>query len=247
MTKSKPTRIGLANERSKSIVKLINQAAYNKSKREVFNDFVEVAAISIANSMPHAGKANKEKRYLDIVNSYNKRHQGLLFDMFKELVLALDEHVLAGGPEDVLGSIFHELGMNSSQSSQFFTPQYVADMMATMTCGENELSEAIKQQGYIYLQEPACGSGVMITGVCKAMMRNGLNYNTQLLVEATDIDIRCVHMAYVQLSLYAVPATIIHGNALSLQEWSRWYTPFYFINRWDLKRKTKNYQASETI
>jgi hypothetical protein len=32
-------------------------------------------------------------------------------------------------------------------------------------------------------------------------------------------------MAYIQLSLYGIPAMVIHGNTLTMEEWDRWYTP----------------------
>jgi len=35
-------------------------------------------------------------------------------------------------------------------------------------------------------------------------------------------------MAYIQLSLYGNPAVIIHGNALTVEEWSHWFTPAMF-------------------
>jgi len=249
MPKSKPKLTGkdLANEHRNSIVKLINQVAYNKSAREVFNDFVEMAALALANAIPHADRANKEKRYLEIINSYNNTHQVLLVEMFKELVSALDAHVRTGGPEDVLGSIYSELGINNSRNKQNFSPQNIADLMASIVFDEDKLSEVIKQQGFTYVKEFTCGSGVMIMGVCRAMIRNGFSYNAQLLVEALDIDIRCVQMTYVQLCLYGVPAVVIHGDALSLTEWSRWYTPFYFLDGWYVKRKAMKKQASETI
>ena len=45
------------------------------------------------------------------------------------------------------------------------------------------------------------------------------------LLVAQDIDIRCVWMAYIQLSLYGIPAVVIHGNTLTMETWSQWYTP----------------------
>ena len=33
------------------------------------------------------------------------------------------------------------------------------------------------------------------------------------------------YMAYIQLSLYGIPAMVIHGNTLTMEEWDRWYTP----------------------
>lgn len=49
---------------------------------------------------------------------------------------------------------------------------------------------------------------------------------------ATDIDLKCVYMCYLQLSLYGIPAVVIHGNTLTLEEWSRWFTPVYIAHGW---------------
>lgn len=36
-------------------------------------------------------------------------------------------------------------------------------------------------------------------------------------------------MSYVQLSLMHVPAVIVHGNTLTLEEYSHWYTPAHIM------------------
>lgn len=46
---------------------------------------------------------------------------------------------------------------------------------------------------------------------------------------AQDIDIRRVWMAYIQLSLYGIPAMVIHGNTLTMEEWDRWYTLYALV------------------
>lgn len=51
-------------------------------------------------------------------------------------------------------------------------------------------------------------------------------YRHNTFFVAQDIDIRCVWMAYIQLSLYGIPAMVIHGNTLTMEEWDRWYTPY---------------------
>lgn len=58
-----------------------------------------------------------------------------------------------------------------------------------------------------------------------AMQRKGIDYRRKSFFVAQDIDIRCVWMAYIQLSLYGIPAVVIHGNTLTMETWSRWYTP----------------------
>ena len=58
-----------------------------------------------------------------------------------------------------------------------------------------------------------------------ALKRHKIDYQTKMLAVATDIDLKCVHMAYIQLSLYGIPAVVIHGNTLTVEEWAYWFTP----------------------
>lgn len=219
-------------DHKKEIISLIKQAAYTKDVAQVFNDFLEMAAISISNVADFTHRESREQRYLDIINSYDKKHQQLFPEMLAQLVLALDEKVHTTGPEDVLGLIFHELELHSVYKGQFFTPQHVSDFMAEITCGEDDYQGNINENGYITVLEPACGSGVMLTSFCKAMKKVQLNYCTQIVATAVDIDLKCAHMTYLQLSLYGVPAVVIHGDSLACTEWSRWYTPIYLLNGW---------------
>ena len=46
-------------------------------------------------------------------------------------------------------------------------------------------------------------------------------------------------MSYLQLSLLGIPAVIIHGNTLTVEEWSHWFTPAYVWGFWDAKTKHK--------
>jgi hypothetical protein len=213
------------------LLKLIKQAAYSKRIYQVFSDFVEMSAITISNQVDPTHFEVREKRYLELINSYNREHRQLFPRMFFHLVEALEDKAQTLGPEDVLGVIFHELELHSRNRAQFFTPQNISDMMAKMIC-ESKTQSAIEEKGFITMSEPTCGSGVMVTSMCKAMKDEGLNYCSQLVVTAVDCDISCVHMAYVQLALYGVPAVVIHGNSLLCKEWSRWYSPVYLKHGW---------------
>jgi hypothetical protein len=75
----------------------------------------------------------------------------------------------------------------------------------------------------------------MVVATAQAMHQAGLNYPETLHATCVDIDPRCVHMAYVQLSLMGIPAVVVHGNALSLEVWSVWYTPAHIFVGWDRK------------
>jgi hypothetical protein len=218
------------------IIKLIKETAYSHSAYQVFNDWLEMSAISISNTVDFTHREKREARYLDLIKSYDKRHQQIFPQMFAHLVEALEEKTQTTGAEDVLGVIFHELELHNKYKGQFFTPQHISDMMALLTCGD-EMQSAITERGYISVCEPCCGSGVLVTSFLKAMQKENLNYCTQLVVTAVDVDLKCVHMTYLQLSLYGVPAVVIHGNSLTCEEFSRWYTPVYMLNGWIWKER----------
>lgn len=69
----------------------------------------------------------------------------------------------------------------------------------------------------------------MVIGAIWAMQRKEFDYRHNTFFVAQDIDIRCVWMAYIQLSLYGIPAMVIHGNTLTMEEWDRWYTPYALV------------------
>ena len=75
------------------------------------------------------------------------------------------------------------------------------------------------------INEPTCGSGTMVIGAVWAMKQKDFDFRHTSFFVAQDIAIRCVWMAYIQLSLYGIPAVVIHGDTLAMKEWSRWYTP----------------------
>lgn len=215
----------------KEIVKLIGQLGYRHSAWQVFSDFVEMSAIALSNSVDWIYKQERETRYLEIINTYQKNEQEAFPKMLGYLVNAMEDSIaLGGGPTDILGELFHELELHNKWKGQFFTPIHVCEAMGMMTFGDK--SQLIENKGFLTVGEPCVGSGAMVLGFAKAMKQNGFNYCSQMVVTAQDIDIKCVHMAYIQLSLYGIPAVVIHGNTISVQEWSRWYTPVYMVDGW---------------
>jgi type I restriction-modification system DNA methylase subunit len=133
---------------------------------------------------------------------------------------------------DVLGALFHELELHNKYKGQFFTPMHVCTLMGALVGVDKK---DIEEHGYTTMNEPCCGSGAMILGFINSMIDAKLNHQKQLLVIAQDIDIKCVHMTYLQLALAGVPAVVIHGNTLTLEEWSHWFTPMYVLGGWRFK------------
>ena len=232
MAKSKPGYIREGQE----LIEAIKKLAYGHSTWQVFQDFLELSAVAISNSVDWNNSDEREKRYLDIINQYQPAEQKMLADMLGILIGEMQKASLMGKPTDILGQVFHGLELHNKYHGQFFTPFHVCEFMGQVVLDGSETAE-IEKRGYISVCEPCVGSGGMVIGLAAAMATKGINYQQCMCVTACDIDIKCVHMAYLQLSLYGIPAVIIHGNSLSMEEWSRWYTPAYMVGMWPIRER----------
>lgn len=221
----------------KELVKSLRSISYSRSIYEVFQDWLAVSSIAISNAVDWKQQKRREEVYMEIIQKYTKHEQEKLAEAFAQLVLALQHEQSIHGPTDILGQVFHALELHSKYKGQFFTPPHVCELMGMISLDGDNLAQIIEKKGYITVCEPCIGSGGMVLGAAKAMANRKLNYQTQMLVTGTDIDMKCVQMAYLQLSLLGIPAVIIHGNSLTDEEWSRWYTPAYILDRWSLKEQ----------
>ena len=80
------------------------------------------------------------------------------------------------------------------------------------------------------------GAGGMILSFAKALKSNNINYQRDLLVEATDISDTCAYMAYIQLSLYGIPAIVYCGNTLTREVRFKMETPLYYLQYWKFQK-----------
>ncbi|HDR9086012.1 type I restriction endonuclease subunit M [Burkholderia vietnamiensis] len=234
-----------ADPHQAELVKLMKQFGYSHQTNTVFADFVEMAALAISNSVDKAQFNLREKRYLEIVGKYKRDEVQLFARMFAELALSfehrlgVDEGLPAGSlpcPRnltDVLGETYMMLDIGNDRAGQFFTPYHVSRLMAGIAIGGR--SDAIEQDGFMRMQEPACGAGGMVIATADALLSIGQNYQETMHATCIDIDPRCVYMTYLQLSMMHIPAVIVHGNALTLEVWGMWYTPAHILGGWRTK------------
>lgn len=215
----------------KQLAKLIQGNGYRHGAHDVFRDFVELAACAVANTVDITQAAAREARYLQVIGRYDKDDQQRFPQMFATLVQAMEE-----GPADVLGEVFGLLELGNAAAGQFFTPYSLCRVMAQMTVGDGESMRAeIQRKGFITVAEPAVGAGAQVIALAESMRQAGLEPQHHLHVTATDVDPRAVHMAYLQLALLHVPAIVIRGNTLTLEEHEHWRTPAHVMGLWDSK------------
>lgn len=214
----------------REIMKLMQQLGHRRDLWQVFSDFVEMAATSVANAVDHGPlRAGREANYMRIVKTYTPEEVAIFPKMMGHLAAALEIE-----PSDVLGSVFMELELGNKWRGQFFTPYDLCTAMAKMMLGDG-FKQEIERKGFVTAMEPACGGGAMLIALAEEMRAAGVEPQKHLHVTAIDIDIKAVHMTYLQLSLLHIPAVVVHGNALAVEEHSHWYTPAHILGGWGRK------------
>lgn len=204
----------------------------SKGIYDVFKDFLTLSTCALAQTFYRSDEI--EQIYLDTVNKYTKEQAEEFSQLLAFLISALSEK-----HQDFLGQIYMQLNLGSVAKGQFFTSYHISQFMSEINFMEVE--DKLKEQEFITLSDPCCGSAGMIIAFAETMQNKGYNYQNQLFVEVIDIDEMCFMMAYVQLSLYGMPARVMLGDSLAWKFSKVLYTPFYFVNgfEWKLKQYVK--------
>jgi len=209
--------------------KLFRRMAPERHRYDVFRDFVIMAACALHNGFWK--EPTREAEYLAIIGRYKPEDQKAFPKLLAHLVAMLEPE-----PRDMLGPLYMELEVANRDQGQFFTPPEVSELMARMQGLDQLLAEG---RPFITLSEPACGAGGMVLAVVKTLIGAGYDPARALWVQAWDIDRLAALMAYVQLSLWNVPAEIVVGNTLSLEVREVWHTPAHHLGFWSTRLKSE--------
>lgn len=186
------------SDKANSIIKTIQSMSGKYSVYEIFADWVKVQALAYANQVVFSQK--REDYYIETMKRYDSEEQQKLFEMTAWLVEWADEEMF-----DMLGYIYMHLELGSKKAGQFFTPYNICQLMAKL----QEFDGTV-----IDVNEPTCGAGGNIIAIAEAMKEQGFNYQQLLRVVCQDIDIKAVYMAYVQFTLYGIPAIVYQTDTL---------------------------------
>lgn len=212
------------------IVKDIERAAYQVDTFKFVSDLFECGAIAISNQVDHFNRDEREERYMQIIKTYQPDQQKSLAEIFAKIYALLSSVVYDNGVfNDYLGEIFMRCNLGSKAAGQFFTPYNVSSLMARCLLDSDRLKKKAEKGKIISINDPACGGGGMLIAALEVLRSFGINYARDCFIEANDIDIRCVHMTYLQLSLAGAPAIVRHQDTFSRDCRSVWYTPAYLF------------------
>ena len=233
----------LRDERQKNLVRIFNDACYRHSRWNVWADFVTMAAISISNTVDKIHSESREKTYMTLASKYNKRELECFSQMLAEIICGIDECP----DQDFLGELDMALELGNDHAGQFFTPYCICSAMAQITGGD--IKARIEQDGWISVNDPACGAGALLVAFANECLRQKVNYQTSVLFAAQDIDITVACMCYLQLSILGCPGYVVVDNTLTrpctcidrrglipTPGENIWYTPFYFRTEWHYRR-----------
>lgn len=221
-----PYKIPTVNE----IIKRIESSAYRIGKSQLISDVFECGAIAISNTVDLLQQAEREERYKQIIQNYEPSERELLADIFGKIYALLSSVVYDDGKfNDYLGELFMRCNQGNNKAGQFFTPYHISHFMAKAAIGDEVIKQA-ENDGILTVCDPCCGGGGMMVAALDVLKNDyNINYARNCFIECSDIDIRCVHMTYLQLSLAGVPAIIKHQNSLSRELWSVWKTPAFVL------------------
>lgn len=175
-------------------------ARRKSSPLEVFRDFVAMAACCLA-------MQTREEEYLEISGKYEREELENISKAFGSLITEMEEFPFT----DLLGQYYCEVNAKSArdQRGEFYTPREINTLMARICINAEEVVE----KGLpITINEPACGSG----GIVLALAEEFAQYNAVDLMRVTaqDISKTGCDMAYVNLTLWAIPVKIVWGDTL---------------------------------
>lgn len=211
----------------KEIMKMIESATYRVNKSKLIADVFECGALAISNLVDFTKYDEREKRYLEIIKTYAPPEQKLIYDIFSRIFALCTSVTYDDGVfNDYLGELFMKCNQGNSNVGQFFTPYHVSKLMAKLSITDSTLA----QNEILTINDCCSGSGGLLLAALDVLKNDyGVNYAMNCFIDAGDIDIRCVHMTYLQLSLAGVPAIVKHQDSLSRQLWSVWKTPAFIF------------------
>lgn len=213
------------------------------SRWEIWSDFVGMSAIAISNTVDHTNAKVREEAYKKIASKYKSAELERFAEMLAAVVTGMDNNP----DQDFLGELYMSLELGNDHAGQFFTPYDVCRCMAEIT--NTDLRARIERDGWVSVNDPACGAGALLVAFANDCRRQGINYQTSVLFTAQDIDYTVGLMCYLQLSLLGCPGYITIANTLTHPQTcldrrgliprpgeNIWYTPFYFRDVWQYRR-----------
>ncbi len=209
------------------IIKLIDRSSYSVGKSKLISDVFACGALAVSNLVDFTQFDEREEQYKQIMNGYQPKERELIAEIFCKIFALLSSVTYDDGAfDDYLGKLFMHCNQGNKGTGQIFTPYHVSKLMAKIMIN----GDTAKQKDIFSVYDPCSGGGGLLMAALDVLKNDyNVNYTHHCFMQAGDIDIRCVHMTYLQLALAGVPAIVCHQNTLTNELWSVWKTPAFIF------------------
>lgn len=230
----------------KEFIQCFDQLCQRHNRWTVWCDLMQMGATSISNAVDmhdHRRWEEREKAYLQVVRKYNEVEMQFMPQLFAMIITSLDQ----GPDQDFLGELYMNLNLGNSHNGQFFTPYHLCSCMARMNM--DGLQSALSQKRWVSVSDPCCGAGGLLVAFANECRRLNINYQTDILFVAQDIDPVVGYMCYIQLSLLGCPGYVVIGDSLTAPTTALdpggmlpspgqniWFTPMFFRDVWQYRQ-----------
>lgn len=219
------------------LINLFNKLTGKRNMWQVFNDVITMIACSVQSQFSTLKRFKQvEELYMNTAVGYSKEELLIVCQIFAKITDMLNENPF----RDLLGDLYMQLEMGNNELGQFFTPYNIAKLVAESCVDIDKAKGKINERGYIVINEPACGGGANVIGLCDVLYNNGINYQQKCIVVCQDLSRLTGLMCYIILSLIGCSAVIKIGDTLSkpfttyvdeLKTGSElWTTPMFHAN-----------------
>ena len=213
----------------KTLLQLSDVTHGRISNAQTFSDFLAYAALRLSTRTDPVHYKERAEQLQRLGSNYKEPELQEFLSALTVICETVKHNVDVGDWADLFADAYMDVRARNENLKQDFTPKGVAALMSRLAFLDNC---SLPENGYFTLSDHACGSGTLLLNSAEHLNLLGFNPSSQLAIQAVDLDIRCVHMAYLNLSLYGIPAVVIRGNTITVEEYDRWYTPTYLLGRW---------------
>ena len=219
----------LKHQFDRTLLKITEITRGRISRPQTLSDFLAYCALllSIRTDPVHTEQRSKSLERLKA--NYKKDEWESFYQGLVDLCRTFVSNIQVGRYEDLFAGPFTQVRATSQALKQDFTPVDVGKLIGAISVSSNL---SLPEEGFFSLSDHACGSGTLLLAGAQRIADTGYNPAEQLVIQAADLDARCVHMTYLHLSLYGIPAVVVQGDTITLNEYDRWYTPVYLWRKW---------------
>ncbi|UQN10302.1 N-6 DNA methylase [Deinococcus sp. QL22] len=165
----------------------------------------------------------QEALYLDAIKGLSAHDLDVVVRSFRQLVVDMDDRPYM----DLLGPLYMEINhkLDRDSGGEFFTPFALSCLLARLQVSP-DAAHIFTPGEVLNCNEPTAGTGGMVLTFAEALADQGINpLHTRWVVQ--DISDRSCYGAFINTTLWGIPATVVCGNTLKVECLWSWQNVFW--------------------